>query len=114
MRSRRYVLLLTALPLLLGHGDEGCSCGGTEHIELGPLTGTECPQESTLTFANFGEAFMEDYCLRCHSSSVVGVDREGAPSDHNFDTLAEIRTFHEHIDQMAGSGPEATNDQMPP
>jgi hypothetical protein len=113
MRPRRLHLAVAAL-LLMGHDDGGCSCGGHEGIELGPLTGTVCPPASTLTYENFGSAFMDDYCLRCHSSEVTGADREGAPSDHNFDTLAEIRTFHEHIDQMAGSGPEATNDQMPP
>lgn len=111
-RPRRLLLAFTAL-LLMGH-DDGCSCGGQEGIELGPLTGTVCPPDSTLTYDNFGAAFMEDYCLRCHSASVSGADREGAPADHNFDTIAEIRTFREHIDQMAGSGPEATNDQMPP
>lgn len=94
--------------------DDGCRCGGEEGIELGPPTGAECPPASTLTYANFGQTFMEDYCLRCHSSTVTGADREGAPSDHNFDTIDEIRAFAGHIDEMAGSGPDATNDQMPP
>ena len=56
------------------------------------------------------EPVLED---RVHVAIGPGADREGAPSDHNFDTLAEIRTFHEHIDEMAGSGPDATNELMP-
>lgn len=112
-KHRLAMLLFAALPLLMAN-DDGCSCGGDHGIELGPPTGAECPPASTLTYASFGQAFMEDYCLRCHSSAVTGPDREGAPFDHNFDTIAEIRAFAGHIDGMAGSGPDATNDQMPP
>jgi uncharacterized membrane protein len=36
-----------------------------------------------------------------------------APADHNFDTLAEIALLAPHIDQYAGSGPDATNTTMP-
>ncbi len=107
MRKRRVSLVsLVALPLLMAYG-----CG--EEEEHGEPTGAECPPASTLTYANFGQAFFEEYCLGCHSESVTGTDRNGAPDDHNFDTVAEIRTFHEHIDEMAGSGPDATNEFMP-
>ncbi len=112
----RLPILLAFTPLLLGHGESGCGCSGEEaKIEFGPPTETVCPPEGTqLTYDNFGEAFMEDYCLRCHSIDVEGADRQGAPSDHNFDTRLEVLALKEHIDWMTGAGPGAVNEQMPP
>jgi hypothetical protein len=111
MRSGILVIAL-CLPLLLGHG-HGCGDDSGE-IEFGPPTNAVCPDDLTLTFDNFGQRFMADYCLRCHSAEVTGEARNGAPSDHNFDTAFEIRAFADHIDWMAGAGPDATNELMPP
>jgi cytochrome c5 len=80
---------------------------------VGKPSGADCPDGSTLTYESFGQKFMSDYCLRCHSSSVKGADRKGAPADHNFDSLAEIEILIDHIDQKAASGPESTNTSMP-
>jgi len=77
-------------------------------------TGSTCPPTSTLTYDNFGKKFMEDYCLRCHSSTKTGADRKGAPADHNFDTEMGVLEAAEHIDEYAGKGPDATNTVMPP
>jgi hypothetical protein len=101
----RLVLLLVATTLTLG-------CGESE--EEGKPTGATCPTDSSLTYDTFGSGFMEAYCLRCHSQTVTGVDREGAPSDHNFDTVNAIRGLADHIDEHAGAGPDATNTLMPP
>lgn len=91
------------------HDDEGH--GG----QVGPETGTVCPDGGTaLTYENFGQEFVADFCLRCHSVEVEGDDREDAPSDHNFDTHFECMAFADHMDQKAGSGPESTNEAMPP
>jgi hypothetical protein len=97
------LLLLTTITL---------GCGEDE--EEGKPTGATCPTDSSLTYANFGSAFMDSYCLRCHSTTVTGVDRKDAPSDHNFDTVDEIRGLADHIDEHAGAGPDATNTLMPP
>jgi hypothetical protein len=104
-----------------GHSDEGHSHGeagsggeGHGHDEMiGPLTGAECPDDSILTYDNFGKKFMADYCTTCHSSSLSGAARNEAPDDHNFDTLADVDLMKEHIDQYAGSGPASTNTRMP-
>ena len=107
--------LVLALPLLLAHGDGGC--GGEDDdgaIEFGPPTGAVCPDGGTeLTYANFGAPFFETYCQRCHSADVTGADRQGAPADHNFDSQFEALAFKDHIDRMAGAGPDAVNEQMP-
>ena len=57
---------------------------------------------------------MQRYCLRCHAESVPLAQRHGAPGDHNFDTEHGVLSQAEHIDMLAGSGPEATNRSMPP
>lgn len=98
------------------------SCGGDDDghdhdhdAEVGEPTGSVCPDGGTsLTYEEFGRPFVESFCLGCHSAGVEGRDREGAPSDHNFDTRFECLALAEHMDQKAGSGPEATNDEMPP
>ncbi len=88
------------------------ACG--EDPLFGPPTESVCPPDSTLTYENFGQPFMEDYCTRCHSSELTGADRNGAPSFHDFDTVFGIRAVSEHIDETTASGPAATNDSMPP
>lgn len=97
----------------------GAGCGGDDddsgHREedVGMASGADCPAGSTLTYDNFGQNFFSSYCLRCHSEKVKGDKRMGAPADHNFDTLAEIDLLSKHVDQMAASGPNGTNDKMP-
>jgi uncharacterized membrane protein len=97
------LLLLAAVSL---------GCHGHEHE--GEPTGATCPQGSTLTYASFGQTFMQTYCLRCHSASVTGAARMNAPADHNFDNQGQIQGLADHIDEHAGSGPDATNTAMPP
>ncbi len=94
-----------------GHGD-GC-CAGKEAV-LGPPTETTCPPASSLTYANFGQAFMTSYCTRCHSTTLTGSARKGAPLYHDFDTQLGVQSVANHVDEAAASGPAAMNDQMPP
>ena len=88
-------------------------CGGKDDDEGGMATGATCPTTSSLTYESFGRSFMQMYCLRCHSESVQGAARLGAPADHNFDDVALIRALANHIDRNAGAGPSATNELMP-
>jgi cytochrome c5 len=104
-----------------GHGAHDDDDASTEHehehdgtTSVGPDSGATCPDNSTLTYDNFGKEFMTKYCLRCHSSKVTGAARNMAPADHNFDTLAEIDLLAKHIDEKAASGPDNTNTAMPP
>ena len=86
----------------------------TDEEHKGP-TGATCPEGSMLTYESFGQSFMSRYCTRCHSSTLSGSERHGAPSDHNFDTLAGIKaTPAEHLDEEAAAGPENVNTSMPP
>jgi len=95
----------------------GCSDSDsrTQESHSGGSTGTTCPSGSTLTYDTFGRQFMSNYCVRCHGSSITGTARQGAPGDHDFDTLAGIHaTELEHIEEQAAAGPNQTNTAMPP
>jgi uncharacterized membrane protein len=108
-RLGRNVLLVVALAVLpLACEDDH------DHATDGVSTRSECPTSSTLTYANFGQAFFAAYCQRCHGSTVTGLARMGAPADHSFDTVDDIRRFTHHIDELAAAGPAAVNTQMPP
>ncbi len=90
----------------------GCEEHG--HGAVGKPTGTVCRSTSTLTYANFGMAFVTKYCQPCHASTVTGAARNGAPPDHTFDLIDDIRFLAEHMDELAGAGPTAVNTAMPP
>jgi uncharacterized membrane protein len=89
-------------------------CGGDDDDHEGQPTGAECPPASSLTYDDFGREFMTEYCVRCHASTLSGAARNGAPSDHDFDTVEGVRLFADHIDEVAAAGPDATNTEMPP
>ena len=88
----------------------GCS----EPPLFGQPTEATCPPTSTLTWASFGQPFMTRYCTRCHAADVVGADRQGAPSFHDFDTVFGVRAVRVHIDETTAAGPAAVNTSMPP
>jgi uncharacterized membrane protein len=98
--------------LLLGVSLALAACGGGDDDTVKP-TGATCPAGSTLTYENFGQPFMEAYCLHCHSADVPLADRMGAPRDVNFDTLEEILLHAADIDRLAAAGPDSVNTYMP-
>src|SRR5215216_5038135 len=85
--------------LLLSAGLLACGSG------LGDATGSACPTEPTLTYANFGQAFMRDHCLACHSAS--------GPESPKLDTLAQVQAAKGDIDRAAAAGPNGVNTYMP-
>jgi hypothetical protein len=87
------------------------ACGGD--AEQGVFTESECPAVAPPTYASFGEAFFADYCNRCHSQALTGLDREGAPPTIDFDTESLVRENTSRIDKQAAFGPAAMNTLMP-
>jgi hypothetical protein len=79
-------------------------------------TKAECPSPDpmTLTWDNFGQAFMTQFCTDCHSSALPHAQRNGAPLFHDYDMLATVLEIPDHIDSWAGAGPAADNTIMPP
>jgi uncharacterized membrane protein len=74
-------------------------------------SGATCPTSSAPTYGSFGSDFFTKYCNDCHSST--STDRHSAPSDVNFDTLADIQKHLDGIDTTSAAGPNATNTSMP-
>lgn len=67
-------------------------------------TGSTCPTTNPPTYANFGQNFMQTYCLSCHGAS-------GRPP--NLSTLANIQAERTEIDETAAAGPNGVNTEMP-
>jgi uncharacterized membrane protein len=71
----------------------------------GDSTGSACPTDSTLTYANFGQAFMQSHCLACHSAA--------GPESPKLDTLTQVQAVKGDIDRSAAAGPSGVNTYMP-
>jgi hypothetical protein len=69
-----------------------------------------CPEDSFLTYENFGEPYMRSYCTGCHSSMLEGENRGGAPSAVNLDDLDAVR---EHAGRVWARAADQ-NATMPP
>jgi hypothetical protein len=107
-------MLLAACGEGSGDHDDDADHASSEGDGMETPSGAECPPGSTLTYETFGKAFMDDYCVRCHSTELEGTARSGAPEGHDFDMLAGILLVAEHIDEYAAAGPDAVNTKMPP
>ena len=104
---------LALLAALVAAAAALAACSGDDEASREP-TGSTCPDDSSLTYGNFGSLFFGTYCTGCHSSELDGIERHGAPADHNFDTLAGILAEADHVDEAAAAGPDAVNTFMPP
>ena len=71
----------------------------------GDATGSTCPTAQTLTYATFGQMFMQTHCLACHSAN--------GPESPKLDTIAQIRAASSDIDRSAAAGPNMVNTYMP-
>jgi hypothetical protein len=59
-----------------------------------PLDGPACPPGgAALGWTTFAAGFFADDCGRCHSSTLSGADRNGAPDGRNWDDLPTVRSF---------------------
>jgi len=79
--------------LLVLLGASGCAQSGP-----GDPTGSTCPSDSELSYANFGEAFMRKHCARCHE---------------DFSTQVGVQASIDEIDRAAAAGPDTVNTYMP-
>ncbi len=98
MKIRDAVLsagLLVAASLL-------AACGGDGAEET---SGSPCPDDSTLTYRNFGQPFFQENCLSCHGA--------GGPQSPKFVTLEQVRASASRIDGVAAAGPKGVNTFMP-
>ncbi|HEU0028997.1 MAG TPA: hypothetical protein VFQ53_00100 [Kofleriaceae bacterium] len=86
---------------------------GTDPPAQGELTHATCPPVDPPTYAGFGAPFFTSYCNRCHSETLTGAARQGAPVTIDFDTESLVRENTSRIDRQAAFGPDAMNTLMP-
>jgi hypothetical protein len=55
-------------------------------------------------FANFAGPFFASFCTRCHGSTVMGADRNGAPEALNWDSEVTVRSNLSRIRLAVGVG----------
>ncbi len=106
--SARPLLLFAALALALGLG----ACAVDESLGDHPCP----PGGTTLTYENFGKAFMDRHCQSCHAQAGGGgghlsaATSYGVPAGYSFGSADEVRAHRERI--FARSA--ASNTSMPP
>ena len=78
------------------------------------MSGCEAPtcddRDPPLTYENWGEAYISDFCVGCHSSLVEGAERRGATVGVDFNTYGDVMRRVDRI-EARGTGPDFT---MPP
>jgi uncharacterized membrane protein len=62
-----------------------------------------------VTYDSFGKAFMDKYCVACHSSAKSGFARKGAPAGSDFDKVEAITKYKAKIVELT-----VTKAKMPP
>ena len=98
------VIRLAVVALCAGTGLAGCSSDDS------PDDSAACPEDSLLTYRNFGDPFMRDWCTGCHSSDLQAGSRANAPPDVNFDSREGVLQWRDRI-MVRALGENAT---MPP
>ncbi len=91
---RLFVLLLSACGDDAGQADGGL-INGCPSLTAPQATPGE-PIDGD-TFATFAGPLLQQYCTRCHSSTLTGAARNGAPVGFNWNDEASVRT---HLIEM--------------
>ena len=60
------------------------------------------------TWATYAQGFFAQWCTRCHSSTLTGNARNGAPDGYNWDQQASVKSHGTMIRAEVGA-----NDEMP-
>lgn len=79
--------------------------GGYQHLADRP-----CPDDSKLTWENFGAPFVLSWCTGCHSSYLEEGLRQEAPLTVNLDHIDDVRAEMDLVWAVAGDD----NTTMPP
>jgi hypothetical protein len=56
------------------------------------------------TWASFAQGFFASNCTRCHSSTLTGAARNGAPDGYNWDDETAVRAHLDNIRSAVGVG----------
>lgn len=113
-RPFRWTILLACTVLSLsplGCGDDDDDDGPPDDGD-----GVSCPPGGTqLTEQSFGRPFLGAYCTRCHSSTLTGAERNGAPPGLDWDRMDVVRANAAEMNEQAGANADGSvNVEMPP
>ena len=90
-----------------------CSGTSTDVDSSGPWASLDerpCPSDSFLTWENFGDPFMRDWCTGCHSDRLEEGERAGAPLMVNLNRYEDVVLQRDRIWLRAAD----ENQTMPP
>jgi uncharacterized membrane protein len=106
-RPTGWTALLACLALVPACSDDDDDEGGGNEVQ--------CPSGGTqLTEQNFGRAFLDTYCTRCHSSTLTGAARNGAPVGFDWDRIESVREHAKQMNEEAGANADGSvNRDMP-
>lgn len=76
-------------------GDSAAHTGETAAPDTAPDTSDPCYGAPTVTYANFGRAFMTGACQACHASTAA--DRYDAPASVTFDDVDQCWDWADRI-----------------
>ncbi len=72
------------------------ACSGEGEDSVATTTEpTACAEGPNATWGSFGDGFFGFYCRGCHSAETP--DRHDAPTDVNFESLADVRAHADRI-----------------
>ncbi|RMG20765.1 MAG: hypothetical protein D6729_02090 [Deltaproteobacteria bacterium] len=107
------LLLVSVFLACGGPGGMDGADGGPDASDTGPWERFEerpCPEDSILTWGNFGYGFVHDWCTGCHHSELPEGMRQGAPPEINLETQRGVRALAPLVWSVAADG----HDRMPP
>ena len=80
-----------------GPSDDGAADTESESESEGESGTTEPPEGARVTYANFGDAYLRNWCRGCHSAAIEGEARSGAPEGIDFNTHEDAQMWADRI-----------------
>ena len=94
---RSALSLVLCFGLLAGCTNEMAPIRPTGDGTYRSLAERPCPENNVLTWENFGEGIIAQYCSGCHSHFYEGDDRSGAPPGVDIETWDDVLLWAERI-----------------
>ncbi len=113
MRSQAESAMLVLLLACLAACHDETESDSDEPIAIEDATALDerpCPEDSQLTYENFGGPFVLSWCSGCHASALPDGERQGAPVGSDFDDAERVRGAAARIWLRSGDH----NASMPP
>lgn len=109
----RYIVafVLSVVLLALGCAPDEPPVGRDEPLSDTAVALADC--EPWVTWDTVGDPFVRSWCTECHSASLTGPDRAGAPAGVDLDTLEGVRDHAPRVEarvESASMPPNASPD----